>query len=88
MDLHRRKFNERHYPTANLVFQSQLDEAKRLTRRMGDCFSFESIDMSTTHIILPEDDAQMPLTLDLCLALIYGWSVSRLRRHIDLTRRE
>ena len=56
---------------------------------MGDCFSFETIDMSTTHIILPNDDPQMPLTLDLCLALIYGWSVSLLRpQHICVTRRE
>ncbi|CAF3310274.1 unnamed protein product [Rotaria socialis] len=50
----------------------QLEEAKRLTRRMGDCFSFETIDMTITHIILPDDNPQMTLTLNLLLALIYG----------------
>lgn len=40
---------------------------------MGDCFSFEIIDMTTTHVILPNDDPKMILTLDLFLALIYGW---------------
>jgi hypothetical protein len=54
---------------------TQLDEAKRLTRRMGDCFSFETIDMTITHVILPDDDPQMTFTLDLFLALIYGWLV-------------
>ncbi|UJR16500.1 hypothetical protein I4U23_003402 [Adineta vaga] len=49
-----------------------LEEAKRLTRRMGDCFSFETIDMATTHVILPDDDPQMTLTIDLLLSLIYG----------------
>jgi hypothetical protein len=57
------------------LFYRQLEEAKRLTRRMGDCFSFETIDMTTTHVILPDDDPQMTLTLDLLLALIYGWLV-------------
>jgi len=42
---------------------------------MGDCFSFETIDITTTHVILPDDDPQMILTLDLLLALIYGWLV-------------
>jgi hypothetical protein len=42
---------------------------------MGDCFSFETIDMTTTHIILPDDDPQITLTLDLLLAFIYGWLV-------------
>ncbi|CAF0844875.1 unnamed protein product [Adineta steineri] len=51
---------------------TQLDEVKRLTRRMGDCFSTDTIDMSTTHVILPDDDPQISLTLDLFLALIYG----------------
>ncbi|CAF3632054.1 unnamed protein product [Rotaria sordida] len=51
---------------------TQLEEAKRLTRRMGDCFSFETIDMTITHVILPDDDPQMTLTLDLLLASIYG----------------
>ncbi|CAF4504863.1 unnamed protein product, partial [Rotaria sp. Silwood2] len=50
----------------------QLEEAKRLTRRMGDCFSFETIDMTITHVILPDDDPQMTLTIDLLLASIYG----------------
>ncbi|CAF1079355.1 unnamed protein product [Adineta ricciae] len=49
-----------------------LVEAKRLARRMGDCFSFDTIDMTTTHVIIPEDDPQMRLTIDLLLALIYG----------------
>lgn len=33
--------------------------------------------MSTTHVILPDDDPEMTLTLDLFLALIYGWLVQR-----------
>ena len=55
------------------LFSRQLEEAKRFTRRMGDCFSFETIDMTITHVILPDDDPQMILTLDLLLASIYGW---------------
>jgi hypothetical protein len=54
----------------------QIDEAKRLTRRMGDCFTSEMIDLTTTHVILPNDDPHRPITLDLILALIYGWLVS------------
>ncbi|UJR29953.1 hypothetical protein I4U23_017500 [Adineta vaga] len=50
----------------------QIEEAKRLTRRMGDCFTSEIIDITTTHIILPNDNSQMMVTLDLILALIYG----------------
>ena len=42
---------------------------------MGDCFLFETIDMTTTHVIVPDDDPQMILKLDLLLALIYGWYV-------------
>jgi len=52
--------------------QIQIEEAKRLTRRMGDCFTSETIDMTTTHVILPNDDPHMTITLDLILALIYG----------------
>lgn len=53
----------------------QLEEAKRLTRRMGDCFSLETIDISTTHVIIPHDDPQLKLSLEFFLALIYGWFV-------------
>lgn len=42
---------------------------------MGDCFSYELIDMTTTHIILPDDDPQIVLTLEVYLAFIYGWLV-------------
>ncbi len=51
----------------------QIEEAKRLTRRMGDCFTSEIIDITTTHLILPNDNPQMIIKLDLILALIYGW---------------
>ncbi|CAF1275067.1 unnamed protein product [Adineta ricciae] len=51
---------------------TQIEEAKRLTRRMGDCFTSDIIDITTTHIILPNDDPRMTITLDLILALIYG----------------
>ncbi|CAF3581314.1 unnamed protein product [Rotaria sp. Silwood1] len=51
---------------------TQIEEAKRLTRRMGDCFTSEIIDLTTTHVILPNDDPHMTITLDLILALIYG----------------
>lgn len=57
-------------------FFRQIEEAKRLTRRMGDCFTSEMIDLTTTHVILPNDDPQLTITLDLILALIYGWLVS------------
>jgi hypothetical protein len=46
-----------------------------MTRRMGDCFSFETIDMTTTHVILSDDNPEMILTLDLLLGLINGWLV-------------
>ena len=62
----------------SLEFFRQLEEAKRLTRRMGDCFSLETIDISTTHVILSNDDPQLKLTLELFLALIYGWFVYQL----------
>ncbi|CAF2527036.1 unnamed protein product [Rotaria sp. Silwood2] len=55
-----------------VLFCRQLEEAKRLTRRMGDCFTSEVIDLTTTHVILPNDDPHMTITLDLILALIYG----------------
>jgi hypothetical protein len=42
---------------------------------MGDCFTSEIIDITTTHVILPNDDPHMTITLDLILALIYGWLV-------------
>jgi len=42
---------------------------------MDDCFSFEIIDMTTTHVILPEDDSQMILTIALFLVLISGWFI-------------
>jgi len=42
---------------------------------MGDCFTSETIDITTTHVILPGDDLHMTITLDLILALIYGWLV-------------
>ena len=51
----------------------QQDEAKRLTRRMGDCFIYDRIDLLTTHVILRDDNPQQPINLDLVLALIYGW---------------
>ncbi|CAF1213380.1 unnamed protein product [Rotaria sordida] len=51
---------------------TQIEEAKRLTRRMGDCFTSEIIDLTTTHVILPNDDPHMTITLDLILAFIYG----------------
>lgn len=51
---------------------TQLEEAKRLIRRMGDCFSSENIDITTTHVILPDDDPNTTLTLELFLGLIYG----------------
>lgn len=57
------------------TFRRQLEEAKRLTRRMGDCFSFETVDMTITHVILADDDPDLELTSDLFLALIYGWLV-------------
>jgi hypothetical protein len=53
----------------------QIEEAKRLTRRMGDCFTSETIDITTTHVILPYDDPHTTITLDLILALVYGWLV-------------
>jgi hypothetical protein len=43
---------------------------------MGDCFTSETIDISTTHVILPDDNPYMTITLDFILALIYGWLVS------------
>ncbi len=43
---------------------------------MGDCFTSEIIDLTTTHVILPNDDPNMTITLDLILALIYGWLVT------------
>lgn len=52
--------------------QTQIEESKRLTRRMGDCFTSEQIDMTTTHIIFPMDDSQMNIQLDLILASLYG----------------
>ena len=58
---------------SSALFSRQIEEAKRLTRRMGDCFTSEIIDLTTTHIILPNDDPHMPITLDLILALIYRW---------------
>lgn len=82
MNFHHRMLNELFFNIfLSIIFVSlllwfssrQLEEAKRLTRRMGDCFSFETIDMTITHVILPDDDPQMTLTLDLLLALIYGW---------------
>ena len=45
---------------------------------MGDCFSLENLDISTTHVILPNDDPQLKSTLELFLALIYGWFVNRM----------
>jgi hypothetical protein len=54
------------------LFLKQLEEAKRLIRRISDCFSFEEIDITTAHVILPDDDPQMTLTLYLFLELIYG----------------
>lgn len=39
---------------------------------MGDCFSSETIDMTVTHVILPDDDPQMPLSIDLLLSTVYG----------------
>ena len=57
---------------SSLLFRA-LEEAKRLTRRMGDSFSFESIDLSTTHILLPNDDPQLPISLELLLGAISGW---------------
>jgi hypothetical protein len=59
----------------NFFFFRQIDEAKRLIRRMGDCFICETIDLTTTHVILPKDNPHMTITLDLILALIYGWLV-------------
>ncbi|CAF0731809.1 unnamed protein product [Adineta steineri] len=50
----------------------QIEEAKRLTRRMGDCFTSEIIDITTTHVIIPNDNPHMTITLDLILAFIYG----------------
>jgi len=69
------------------LFYRQLEEAKRLTRRMGDCFSFETIDMTTTHVIIPDDDPQITLTLDLLLALIYGWLVLNIESFIFYTKK-
>jgi len=69
------------------LFSRQLEEAKRLTRRMGDCFSFETIDMTTTHVILPDDDPQITLTLDLLLALIYGWLVLNIESFLFYTQK-
>jgi hypothetical protein len=43
---------------------------------MGDCFTSETIDITTTHVILPNDDPHMTITLDPILGLIYGWFVS------------
>ena len=40
---------------------------------MGDCFTSELIDITTTHVILPNDYSHTTITLDLILALIYGW---------------
>ncbi len=68
------------------MFSRQLEEAKRLTRRMGDCFSFETIDMTTTHVIIPDDDPQITLTLDLLLALIYGWLVLNIESFLFYTQ--
>ena len=58
-----------------LFLSRELEEAKRLTRRMGNCFTCETIDLVTTHVLLPDDNPNRPMTLDLILALIYGWSV-------------
>ncbi len=69
------------------MFYRQLEEAKRLTRRMGDCFSFETIDMTTTHVIIPDDDPQITLTLDLLLALIYGWLVLNIESFLFYTQK-
>lgn len=57
------------------TYSRQIEEAKRLTRRMGDCFTTEIIDLTTTHVIVPNDDPHLPINLDLILALIYGWFV-------------
>ena len=43
---------------------------------MGDCFTSEIIDITTTHVILPNDNPHMAITLELILALIYGWLVT------------
>ncbi|CAF3223272.1 unnamed protein product [Rotaria socialis] len=51
---------------------TQIEEAKRLSRRMGDCFTSEAIDLTTTHVIVPNDDPHITITLDFILALIYG----------------
>jgi hypothetical protein len=53
---------------------------------MGDCFSFETIDMTTTHVIIPDDDPQITLTLDLLLALIYGWLVLNIESFLFYTQ--
>jgi hypothetical protein len=75
-DLHQRMFIRKKTILFYFVFfLRQLEEAQRLTRRMDDCFSFEIIDMTTTHVILPEDDPQMILTLDLFLVFISGWFI-------------
>lgn len=42
---------------------------------MGDCFTSEIIDLTTTHIILPSDDPHMMIKMDLILGLICGWLV-------------
>ena len=42
---------------------------------MGDCFSFDIIDMTTTHIIVSDDDPHISISLDFVLGLIYGWLV-------------
>ncbi len=54
---------------------------------MGDCFSFETIDMTTTHVIIPDDDPQITLTLDLLLALIYGWLVLNIESFLFYTQK-
>jgi hypothetical protein len=66
-----------------LLLYRQLHEAKRLTRRMGDCFTYEMIDITTTHVILPNDNPQMIITLDLILAFIYGWLVTTIDNFFD-----
>ena len=42
---------------------------------MGDCFTTEIIDLTTTHLILPNDDPHLNINLHLILGLIYGWFV-------------
>lgn len=40
---------------------------------MGDCFALENLDITTTHLILVDDDPQLNINIDFLLGILSGW---------------